>query len=85
MSVLDGFFDWLFGMLSGLWDAIVAVFTFNPLSGLPSVANSELMECVNWLDAYVPIKLFFRTLGMALPVFVLLVIAGIVWRWIKGL
>lgn len=85
MQVLDGFFDWLFGMLAGLWDSIVAVFTFNPLAGLPEVVNGELMECIDWLDAYLPIKMFFRALGAALPVFVLLVLAGILWRWVKGL
>ena len=85
MSVLDGFFDWLFGFLAALWDSLVAVFTFNPLAGLPSVANSDLIECVGWMDQYIPIRRFFQVLAMALPVFVLLVIAGIVWRWVRGL
>lgn len=84
MSVLDGYFEWLFGFLGTIWDSVVAVFTFNPLSGLPSVANSGLMECVRFVDQYIPIQRFFRVLALALPVFVLLVIAGIIWRWIKG-
>lgn len=85
MQVLDGFFDWLFGMLSSLWSSLVAVFTYNPLSGLPSVVNSDLMAVVDFVNQYVPLGRFFQVLATALPVFVLLVIAGIVWRWVKGL
>lgn len=85
MDFVSGFLGWLFDALSGIFGGIVSLFTFNPLSGLGNPVNAALLRSVAFVDRFIPAKAFFSAVGSALPWFVLLVVAGIVWRWVKGL
>lgn len=84
-EAISGFFGWLFGMLGNIFGGLLEFLTFNPLAGLPSPVNSGLLETVDFVDNYLPVRAMFQAVASALPWFTLLVVAGIVWRWIKGL
>lgn len=84
-EAISGFFGWLFDMLGGIFGGLMEFLTFNPLAGLPSPVNAGILETVDFVNGYIPIKTMFSAVASALPWFTLLVVAGIVWRWIKGL
>ena len=85
MEVVQNFLGWLFAALSGIISGLLGFLTFNPLSGLGNPVNSALVSCVAFVDRFIPATEFFAAVGSAAPWFVLLVIAGIVWRWVRGL
>lgn len=85
MEAVQSFLGWLFDALSVLFSGLLGFLTFNPLSGLPSPVNSHLVSSVRFLDRFFPASAFFSAVGSALPWFLLLVVAGIIWRWVKGL
>lgn len=85
MDIVSGFLGWLFDTLSGMFSGLVQFLGFNPLASLPNPINSELVGVVGFINRFIPIKTFFQALALALPWFVLLVVAGIIWRWVKGL
>lgn len=85
MEYVEGFLGWLFETLAGLFSGLVDFLTFNPLLGLDNPVNASLVASVRFLDRFVPASAFFRVVASALPWFVLLVVAGIIWRWVKGL
>lgn len=85
MDFVSGFLGWLFDTLSGMFSALMQFLGFNPLASLPNPVNSELLGVIAFINRFVPIRTFFQAVALVLPWFVLLVIAGIIWRWVKGL
>ena len=76
-EAISGFFGWLFGMLGNIFGGLLEFLTFNPLAGLPSPVNSGLLETVDFVDNYLPVRAMFQAVASALPWFTLLVVAGI--------
>lgn len=85
MDVVQGFLGWLFETVSGIFGGLVDFLTFNPLRGLGSPITSALMAGVRFVDRFVSVRQLFAAVGSAALWFVLLVVAGIIWRWIRGL
>lgn len=85
MDTVSSFLSWLFSTLAEMFAGLMQFLGFNPLSSLPNPVNSELLAVIDFINRFFPIKTFFQGIALALPWFVLLVIAGIIWRWVKGL
>lgn len=85
MEYVQGFFGWLFDLLAGMFDTLAGFLTYNPLVGLGDPVNDALLRTVSFVDRFIPASQMFRAVASALPWFGLLVVAGMLWRWFKGL
>lgn len=85
MEIIQGFLGWLFDAVSGIFGGLVDFLTFNPLSGLASPATSGLRSAVLFVDQFMGVRQLFAAVGSAAAWFVVLVVAGIIWRWVRGL
>lgn len=84
MEFVQGLLGWLFDTLASMFSSLMQFLGFNPLASLPNPVNSELLSVVAFINRFVPIRTFFQALGWAVPWFVILVVAGVIWRWVKG-
>lgn len=84
-EVVQDFLGWVFETFSGLFSALLGWLTFNPLDYFGNPVTAPLMSCISFLNNFLPVSRFFQVLASALPWFVLLVVAGMLWRWVKGL
>lgn len=84
-EVIESFLGWVFDALAGLFSGLLGWLTFNPLDYLGNPVNGGLISCINFVNRFIPVKNFFAVIGTALPWFVLLVVAGMIWRWVRGL
>lgn len=85
MEYVQGFLGWLFEFLAGIFTSLLDFLTYNPLTMIGNPVNAGLLATVDFVNRWLPVKMMFRAVGSAVPWFSLLVVAGIIWRWVKGL
>lgn len=85
IEMIQGFLVQVFTYLGSIFSGLISFLTFNPLASLPNPVNVGVIATVNFVNQFLPVKAMFAAVGSAMPWFVLLVVAGIIWRWVKGL
>lgn len=85
MEVVASMLGWVLDALAGIFNGLVQLLTYNPLSQVGTPATSGLVTCITFVDRFVPVRVGFRAVGSAVPWFIILIVAGIIWRWVKGL
>lgn len=85
LETVQDLLGWVFETLSGLFSGLLGFLTFNPLDYLSNPVNAPLLSCLDFVNRFIPVRHFFSVMGSVLPWFVLLVVAGMIWRWVKGL
>ena len=62
-DAVSGFFASLFAMLGQIFGGLMGSLTFNPLAGLPSPVNAGILETVDFLDNYLPVRAMFQAVA----------------------
>ena len=83
-DILGGFFDALFNVFKAVIQAVVNVATFNPIAGLDTLDTSSISAPLGFIRRFLPLNAYGSVVISFLPVFIVIVLILILWRWIKA-
>ena len=83
-DVLGGFFDALFNVFKAIIQAVVNVATFNPVGALDTLDTSSVSAPLGFLRMFLPLNAYGSVVVSFLPVFIVIVLILVLWRWIKA-